>query len=202
MKFDFDTYEFAGLIAPGSVVLLAVAMLYPQLMHSFDPAIVIAAGVVGAYVLGHLVAAIGNLVQPIFGAFGAPRLKDLDLKRWQATKRSYLSSTQEDALESRANTMLTGSFADLVEHGLLEKQMYLALADKSHRRRLETFNGLYNLSRGLAVSFCFALVLCLMAGRYAGALLCAATAALAVYRTRKFNHIYSVELIQRFLSLK
>jgi len=77
VNFNFDTFEFTGLIAPGSVVVLAVALLYPQLLHISDPTVMIAVGIVAAYVVGHLVAAIGNIAELIMKKIRGPELAAL-----------------------------------------------------------------------------------------------------------------------------
>ena len=66
MKFDFDSFEFAGLIAPGSIIVFAIALLQPQLLRASNSAVLIAMAIVAAYVFGHLVAAVANVAEPLF----------------------------------------------------------------------------------------------------------------------------------------
>ena len=205
MKFDFDTYEFAGLVAPGSVVLFAILALNPAGLHLGDAAVTVVAAAVVAYVLGHLVAAVGNLSEPLFEAFDLRRPENLKFEHWKEGKRSYLSPDQEEALRRLVVTKLAGNVDDPIQLKRIVKQMYILLLDQDHRHgkgRLETFNGLYNLSRGLAIAFVAAFVLSAVGGRWGVAAFCIAAAGLACYRVAKFNDIYSRELVQQFLLLK
>jgi hypothetical protein len=82
------------------------------------------------------------------------------------------------------------------------KQMYIVVASSGRPQRLETFEGLYNLSRGLFISFLICTLLAAFGGRYAFAVSCIVAARLAVYRSRKFKDHYSKELVQQFLLLE
>ncbi|HEY8314983.1 MAG TPA: hypothetical protein VIG51_12550, partial [Candidatus Baltobacteraceae bacterium] len=57
--------------------------------------------IVAAYVAGHLLAAIGNVAEPIFEALGAPRLATL-ANETDWVKRGYVSDGQIDALRALA----------------------------------------------------------------------------------------------------
>lgn len=106
-KFDFDTYEFAGLIAPGSVVVLAILLLQPWLFHFADAATLIAVAIIGSYIVGHLVAAVGNLGEKkVFPILGVSSLQYVPLSDWRSPKRGYLSKSQEPKLRKLLAKML------------------------------------------------------------------------------------------------
>jgi flagellar motor component MotA len=68
---EFDTFEFFGLIVPGSVVLFGFLLFDPSLVKFADPAILLVAAVVAAYILGHLLNALANICeQKLSGLFG------------------------------------------------------------------------------------------------------------------------------------
>lgn len=201
MKFDFDTFEFAGLIAPGSVVVVAIVLLWPQLVHGVEAAVFVTVGIMAAYVGGHLVAAIANLAGPVFEGIDAQDLEASSVEEW--CHKGYMLAEQRDRFKRLVGTVLfrTGlGDRDLVERKILVKQMYLA-AVKQRGQRLDTFKGLNSLSRGLTVAFCVAVALCLIAHVYVSAALCAIAVVLAGLRVRKFNETYHRELIQEFLLL-
>ncbi len=76
MKLDFDSFEFAGIIAPGSVIIVAIILLWPQFLNGYDSAILIALIILSAYVIGHLVSAIANLSVGVFRALGVRDLRE------------------------------------------------------------------------------------------------------------------------------
>jgi len=202
MKFDFNVFEFAGLIAPGSVVLLALTLLHPQLLRAAEPEFLIATAILTAYIFGHLVGAIGNILEKGFRLLGIARLGSIRYDEWIA--RGYFSIDQKDRLDTLVMDNLHGSSLKECKPAqlkTLEKQMYLTACAGGHIQRLDTFNSLYNLSRGLVVSFVIAFVMTLIVGRHDAAVFCAVAALLTVYRMRKFRDIYSRELVQQFLFL-
>jgi hypothetical protein len=204
MKCDFDTFEFAGLIAPGSVIVLAFALLRPELLRAVDATLLIAIAILAAYVLGHLVAAVANVAQPVFSRFRVQDLESLSNEEW--CKHGYVANDQWPRFESLMNTKLHRQ-APLGEAGSTQrktvvKQMYLAIFISGRSERVSMFDGLYNLSRGLCVAFSICVLLALAARQYNPACLCAAAAALTLYRTQKFKKAYSRELIQQFLLLE
>lgn len=202
MKLDFDTYEFAGLVAPGSVVVFAALLVDPRLVAGLESPIVILGAVVAAYIMGHLVAAIGNLCEGLFALLGIARLERVPFAEW--AKKRYISGDQTQRFREVAGARLHGNVDKPDELFRLVKQMRLVLLEKSSEactQRLETFNGLYNLSRGLAVAFAIAVVLCAISALWGLAVFCAVAVVLACYRVWKFNDIYARELIQQFLLL-
>jgi hypothetical protein len=202
MKFDFNVFEFAGLIAPGSVVLLAVTLLHPQLLRAAEPEFLIATAILTAYIFGHLVGALGNALESPIELLGISRLASIKYQEW--TTRGYLSDDQLPRLDDLVQTKLHRrplAQCDSAQLKTVEKQMYLTACAGGHAQRLDTFNSLYNLSRGLAISFAIALIVTLAAGRFDAAMFCAVAAGLTVYRMRKFRDVYSRELVQQFLFL-
>ena len=203
MKFDFDTYEFAALVAPGAVVIFGAFLIDPNLVKGFDAPLVIVGAAVAAYVAGHLVAAIGNLCERLFALFGARPLERVPFAAWSA--KHYLSDNQVPQLREVAALRLQGDVDRPDELFRVVKQMrIMILKDGSEAcvQRLETFNGLYNLSRGLATAFAMSTALLLASTQRLPAILCAVAAGLSCYRVWKFNRIYSRELIQQFLLLE
>jgi hypothetical protein len=206
---DFDTFEFAGILAPGFVVVLAILLLLPALPKADDFAMVITIAALASYVVGHLIAAIGNLVQPLFERLGIIGLEAISYDAW--ITNGYMSSDQKKRLRKLVSFRLyrTISLKDAaydarksMERRTLVKQMYLAVIGSGGTQRVSTFDGLYSLSRGLAVSLFIAASLALYRDQLWAAAACIAGTGLAVYRMHKFKHAFSRELLQQFLLLE
>jgi hypothetical protein len=203
MKFDFDTFEFAGLIAPGSVIVLAIALLQPHLLQAGDSAVLIAIAIIAAYVIGHLVAAIANAAEPLFRLLRVRDLGSLSNEEW--TSRGCIADDQWTRFEQLVDAKLHRQWPlggpGSTQRKTVVKQMYLAILGNDRPERVTTFDGLYNLSRGLFVAFIICVLLALVARQYTTAWLCTTAAGLSLYRMRKFKKTYSRELIQQFLLL-
>jgi hypothetical protein len=200
MNLNFDAFEFIGLIAPGSVVVLVVALLHPELFRIGDPAEIIILGIVVAYIAGHLVSAIGNIAELLWKSpLGAPTLS---LEEWSAS--TSVSPDQRSQLITNVRLALHRVALDKIgvsERSSLLKQIFLIVVASGHGDRLETFNGLFNLSRGLAVSFLIAAIVAGLGGRYQLVLWSVLALVLTLFRTWKFKEAYERELFQQFLLL-
>jgi len=203
MNFNFDGFEFTGLIAPGSVVVIAVALLFPHVVRIGDPTVTIAVAIVVAYIVGHLVSAIGNLAELALQKMRPTGPASLSVGEWTGR---YISHDQEPRLHSSVRVKLHRSDfsdeADAEERRTILKQMFLAVVASGHGQRVDTFNGLFNLSRGLAVSFFIAGILGVVSAHYQAVLWSALAIGLALFRAWKFRDAYSRELFQQFLLLE
>jgi hypothetical protein len=206
MKLDFDTFEFAGLVAPGAVIVLASLLLWPRLLMGDNATVIIVLAILASYIVGHLVAAVGNIVEPIFERFGVLGLESCPYKEW-VDPRKYIAHDQMKRLQKLVNTNLYRDASldweafkanDSVERKTVVKQMYLAVVGTANQR-VTTFDGLYSLSRGIAISLFICALAALFFGRVGPALLCLGGSGLAVYRMGKFKRVYCRELLQQFL---
>ena len=63
----FDPYEYNGIILPGSVVVLAVALLFPEVKELLGKEGISLGGlgvfVVASFIVGHIVQALGNTIE-------------------------------------------------------------------------------------------------------------------------------------------
>ena len=203
-KFEFDTFEFVGLIAPGGMVLLAFAALHPDLLRLGDPAVVIGMLILLAYVVGNLIAAIGNAAEDLhlWECLGIKKLEALSNDDW--IEKRYISQDQLEPLKQLVRHRLHRY--DLGNKGSSQRktatrQIMLLVLGLRYPGRVETFSGMLSLSRGLTISFIASAILALVAHQYLAAALCIGAMALAVYRMWKFEASYSRELLQRFLLL-
>ena len=200
MKIDFDSFEFAGLIVPGSVIVFLYVYLNPQLMATIQPTLGIAAGLLASYVLGHLIAAIGNLAEPILPHLGVYKLDDVPIESFE--RLGYADACQlreiEKLVQSKLHREGLGEPKSVLRKTIL-KQFYLLIAKNNAAKRLDMFNGLHNLSRGLSVAFILAAILSASGRQYGFVVAFLVAAMLTMYRAGKFKSIYSTELLQGFL---
>lgn len=155
----FDFYEFAGIIAPGAVTMAGLAVLHPPLKQ-FGGEQGLSLGefgifVVLAYVAGHLVQAVGNLLECGWWAAWGGWPSDWVGRR----KGDLLNRAQLDRLESVIESQLglpgmaPGSEMTHKKWHPVVRQAYAAVAAAGHAGRIESFNGNYGLCRGIAAAF-------------------------------------------------
>lgn len=204
---NLSFYEQAGIVVPGSVFLFGLFVIQPDL-HDILAKDGITVGGLGVFVLlayatGHLMAAIGNLLEKVlwwpFG--GMP-------SNWVVnSKQSFLTEEQTALLESRLRTRL--ALGEIKVQGMAREkwnktfqQLYRdVLANNAGRS--ETFNGNYGLNRGLAAStLALAVALPLFVANAClpvAALLCVCLVYL--YRAYRFGIHFAREIVTRFLLL-
>lgn len=192
------------------VVVIAQADVFqPPLIHAPEVGQHISVGGLGifivlAYAVGHLVQAIGNLIEAVWWKYwgGMPT-------NWLRTKPARLLAEQQiSLLQERlrkqpglASFEITSS--SLSDWHAITRQIYAAVAGAGRASRVDTFNGNYGLNRGLAAgllavlallptqtSMDWRLVVCVLVG-----------AALALYRMHRFARHYARELFIQFLEL-
>jgi hypothetical protein len=187
------------------LVLFGLSVLYPQTV-SFGSLPQIQLGGLGvfaalAYVAGHLTQAVGNLLEGVYWRFWGGMPSD-----WVRTGK-MLSTKQYErlaaTLESRVGTKDLATIAP--GHWFpVTREIYAAVAQAKRADRVEVFNGLYGLSRGIAAAG----VILLLAvpfrdPRAWGAMLgLAVLTVVATYRMHRFGKTYARELFVQFLDLK
>jgi hypothetical protein len=199
-------YEQVGIVIPGSVLVFGLVLYYPelQLLTTKDA---FAVGELGlfiliAYAAGHLIAAIANALETLFwGALGGMP------SDWVTRDPPGLLSTEQvENLRAKVGTRLNVSIAKMA--GLdrkkwwpISRQIYADVGKNGKPDRIDTFNGMYGLNRGLASS---CLVLTVVALAHADWLISAglfAAACIYGYRSYRFGAHYARELYLQFLVL-
>ncbi|HFD88117.1 MAG TPA: hypothetical protein ENJ35_10650 [Gammaproteobacteria bacterium] len=207
---QFDFYEFTGVIAPGTVILLAAGLIWPDHLdglYKFD----VTVGGFGlvlllAYIAGHLLQAIGNLLEFLWWKFNGGWPSD-----WPRTGKGYLLSDAQIAqLEERVRTDL--GFRDVkLDSNLPAKswhpifrQIYAVVRAAGRDSRAHTFNGNYGMFRGIASATIVSTIAVLVVkGCEAWPLAVAFSIAtgLAIYRMHRFAKHYARETYVQFLAL-
>ena len=152
---QFDFYEFTGILVPGVVSLMGVLLLFPDV---FRPDFIkdfsvggLGLFVVLAYVLGHLVQAIGNVVEAAWWKLWGGMPTD-----WVRTKPDRLLAPSQVAALGKLirerlgleETEITNSTRS--QWYWLTCQIYAQVSNAGRASRIDVFNGNYGLNRGIA----------------------------------------------------
>lgn len=156
MTKTFDAYEVIGVITPGAVIALLLSTEWPELraLMSTDGLSLGDLGLflVVAFVMGHLLQALGNLVDGIVWA-----LPGLPTAWVRSPRQTLVSGRQRDALGVRVAAM-EGETPDIATIGRDEwrsitNRMYARVRTAGRSARIDGCNRTYGLSRGLAAAF-------------------------------------------------
>lgn len=156
----FDAYEVIGVITPGTVVALLLALEWPELralMGNNGLSIGdLGLFVMMAFVLGHLVQVLGNLIEELFAqTIGMPT-------SWvRNPKQTLISPGQLQLLLLRLEAM-EGHPVDPAKVGRTQwrnmmMRGYAIVRNAGRAGRIDTCNRTYSLFRGLAAAFIAAL---------------------------------------------
>ena len=207
MSDKFDAYDYIGVIAPGSVTILAAAVIYPELklINIGTEASVGGLGffLIISFVVGHLLQSLGSLIGkalwlPFGGLPSQWVLKD---------NQSLLSKDQAAALFTKV-TALRPNFVRTAEDASSEwvpitREIFALVQAASRSDRIDTFNRSYGLMRGMASGFAIATMLVII--RYptdlTAILVVFASVCVSIYRTYHFGVLYARELFVTYVTL-
>lgn len=204
---SFDAYEIIGVITPGTVVALLLMLEWPDLkalvgdkgfsIGDFGLFIII------AFVLGHLVQAIGNLLEPVLWVgTGMPT-------NWvRSGRQSLISAAQRQALQDRVADM-EGIGDDMAT---MDRRRWRSITYRAYGRlkvagataRVDAANRTYGMCRGLSAALFACLIWTLVAhpNEREQLLLLAAALAAAIFRMRRAGITYARALLVDFIDLK
>lgn len=206
---QFDFYEFTGILAPGSLFLAGVVYLWPDTFR-FDTFKDVSVGGLGIFVLlayasGHLVQAVGNVIEWVWWkAFGGMP------SDWVRTSpESLLAPVQAEKLRAlireRLHLEVPEQLSVLSQTAWfsITRQIYAAVNTGGRVQRVDTFNGNYGLHRGLMAAAVILAILALfkepmVIQLFVGLLL---VAMIAAARMHRFAKHYARELFVQFLQL-
>jgi len=212
MKKEFSFYEFVGVIAPGSVLLIILVQLFPDSLKFFDAKNLSLGGlgvfVIISYVIGHLIQSFGNLIENIWWKMfgGWPTIWII-----QNGKCKYLSEEQLAVIPGKISNILKLEMKknlteyDLKQWGGITRQIYAAVKQAGASERIDIFNGNYGLFRGLASSFALGLAILTTKTGFSNhefQLLISAFFLMAMARMHRFAKYYARELYVQFIQLR
>jgi hypothetical protein len=207
---SFDFYEFAGVVTPGALILYTVSLIVPG-SAPFLMAKEISVGDLGlfvilAYVAGHIVQAIGNLIESVFWKPFGGMPTNWVLRHDQELLNEAQVNKLPDRVRSLLDIGINKPITDLSvkEWFPITRQIYAAVAGAERAHRVDTFNGNYGMFRGFASALLFASILNIATHWPAGwptSLVLGAAALLALIRMHRFGKHYARELFVQFLQL-
>jgi hypothetical protein len=199
-------YEQTGIVIPGSVLVFGLTLMFPAVHELFGKDGLTIGGlglfVLVAYASGHLMAAIGNVLESLL--WWLPGMPSEWITR---SGTRILNSEQFAKIEERARKRLNlnvDSIKGMARHDWrpVFAQIYSDVL-QHNPGRIETFNANYGLNRGLAAAMVSFSVAGALLGevneRAAGALMLLAL--VFAYRAYRFGVHFAREVYHRFLSL-
>ncbi|HXO17696.1 MAG TPA: hypothetical protein VN909_05960 [Candidatus Dormibacteraeota bacterium] len=205
---DFDAYEYVGVIAPGAVVAVGLFLQWPhakEAVLSKDFSLgSFGVFLISAFVLGHLVQGVGNVLEAVF--FWP--VGGLPTNRVLTEKQHLLSPTQRSRLAEKVSQMqgvpIDLNHTDKSAWYAITREIYAAVAHSGGASRVDAFNRTYGLLRGIAAALIL-LVIWFVATHHQNLEYVYATGALAVlalFRMARFARAYARELFIQYLAVR
>ena len=207
---QFDFYEFTGVITPGVVILVAASFIWPEYLGNVKRLDISLGGlgltVMIAYVAGHLLQALGNLLEDCWWCLVGGKPSD-----WPRSRKHYLlADAQQDLLQDQIRSRL--ALHEFVLNANLParqwqsifQQIYAAVRAENRQERAFTFLGNFGMFRGVAAAALVAAVLLLIVQGISGwptVITFLSVMALAIYRMHRFAIHYARETFVQFLQL-
>lgn len=205
----FSYYDVLGVLAPGTVFLAGLLLLFGNLQSArlLEGVSVGGLGVFAilGYASGQMVQAFGNALESVYWWFWGGMPSD-----WVRTGRQEklpLSSAQLNQLRNvcTSNLRLTieGAIQDLSydEWDGITSQIYAAVETEGQSQRLSTFNSNYGFHRGLTVAILLLAVAGFVDGRFWIGFAGLGAAILTLYRMHRFARHYARELFVQAIQL-
>ncbi len=212
MKKEFTFYEFVGIISPGIIFLLIISKIFPELYDAINVKELSLGGlgivVIIAYVTGHLIQSIGNLLEKIWWLFFGGMPTNWIIKQ---DKKTYLSPEQISAFPDKISTILNIQPKNPIsnynsnEWFAVTRQIYAAVKQANAAGRVDTFNGNYGFFRGIASSLLSGILILIIdrgCDQWQFIAIVAFLFVLAIARMHRFGKHYARELFVQFLQIK
>jgi hypothetical protein len=203
MNRQFDFYEYAGIIIPGAVLVMALVWLFPESRALFSKEGVtlgeLGLFVIIAYAAGQLVQAVGNYLEwAWWKPWGG-------MPSGQVLCGKDLSTEQYKRLLDALRPILGGvdpCKLPQLERLAVVREIYSEVAGAGKASRVDTFNGNYGLMRGLAATFVVIFILAVVTSKGI-AVSCGLglLVLLALHRMHRYGRHYATELFVQFLTV-
>lgn len=203
MSSKFDAYELIGVIAPGSILLFGLALLFPELKALFFEQ-GFSVGDLGlflvlSFIAGHLVQALGNLLEEaVWKPFGGMPTDWLIARPERLIHAAQVERLRQ-AVQADFGCALENVTAS--EWYPVVREMYAAVQAAGHAARIDSFNRTYGLMRGVTAALGLLAVMTLIVTwpAWKWALSVAIAALIAGYRMVRFGKHYGRELVIAYL---
>jgi len=203
MNRSFDFYEYAGILVPGAVLIMGLLWLFPdgRALLSKEGVTLGELGlfVIVAYAAGQLVQAVGNYIEwawwKLWG--GMPSVLVLGGKYVTADQhRRILDAIRSGGMSADPNL----EKLPRVQRLAIVREMYSVVAAAKGASRVDIFNGIYGLTRGLAAAML--ILVGAAVGTSKGLFIIGALGIgvlLSLQRMHRFGKYYAIELFVQFL---
>ncbi len=211
MKKDFDFYEFSGIILPGFLTLTGISLIDNSLRtFVWTPQIsvgLVLLGIILSYIAGQLIQGLGNFLESVWWKLfrGVPT-------DWLRTRNNkVISLSQINKIEELIKNQLAPSNFESIkklsknEWYLLTRQIYSIIEIVNKSKRIDVFNGLYGLNRGIATSFLIITIIYLFYYGFTNIsiiIVLLILFSLSLYRMHRFAIHYARELFVQFITVK
>lgn len=206
---SFDSYEYVGVIVPGSIVVASAGWLFgagPAGEALWNTTVGgLGIFVILAFVAGHLLQAVGNGLEAVWW-----RWRDGMPTDWIRDRPSTLiSASQSEKLAGQIRAVLkldlggdVGAVPKADWHPIV-RQVYAAVATSGRAERVDQFNRTYGLLRGIAAGCLSGTLLSLLElpDALGATILLGIATGLAIFRMDRFGRHYARELFVQFLQL-
>lgn len=205
----FSYYDILGVIAPGTVFLAGLLLLFGDLKSArlLEGVSVGGLGIFAllAYAGGQMVQAVGNALENAYWWFWDGMPSD-----WVRTGRHEhlpLSDSQVEQLTevctSKLRLSIDSSLQDLSsdEWDGITSQIYAAVEAEDRDQRISAFNSNYGFHRGLTVAVLLLAVTAFINGWVWIGLAAVGAASITLYRMHRFARHYARELFVQALQL-
>jgi hypothetical protein len=197
----FDPYEYIAVIAPGTIFLVAMSLIFTEFMPIFERSISIGdfgIALIVAFIFGHLLQGLGNILEGlIWSVFGGWPTSSLTKDKTNLIDKSQLTLLRELTL-NKLNIDLSNNDSNRD----LPRLIYAYVKSKGNVEQIDVFNRNYGLMRGIFTS----LLLCIIVYNMFSvvnwmviALIICATF-IALYRMIRFARYYAKQLCIEFIS--
>lgn len=205
---DLSFYEQVGIVLPGSILLLGLLFLAPELKPQFMEGGLSVGGLglflIVAYALGHVVAAGGNLLEWLFWLPFKGMPSDWVLrKRWNLLRPAQIAQVQSK-MKARLGVEVDLSTTSRRDWRALFRRLFAEVRTVEPEGMNLTFNGNYGLNRGMATAMFAVTMGCVMQGtpgweRWSVAF--AAIGLIYLYRMYRFGIFFARYVYDRFVQL-
>jgi len=205
---QFSLYDILGVLAPGAVLTIGIIALYPDTIKAI-PNREFSLGDLGvvvlvSYVMGNLVAALGNLLEIPYWKITGGQHSDLARREESRVISARQISAVERRLQSAAFLKADETISNLSssEWRGMTRQIYAYLGARKMTQRIDAFNAQYGMNRGIAAGFLALAILTIIHSGFVlwrVQLILLICTALAAYRMQRFSRYYAAELFRQFI---
>jgi hypothetical protein len=202
---QLDVYETIGVAIPGSVVVITAMLLFPDVKNLMGTQGVDIGGLgiflVASFVAGHVVAAIGNIIESIENLVLGNASNAL-----LSPDQKVIATGQRNRLEDAVRKTIAVEFSSLDNHSwrAVRREMYSHIAAAGGSDRIDKFNRTYGLQRGVASACLIAATMVWITAPHELVIIFAllAAALVSLIRMRRFAGHYTREIVVEFIRLK